>query len=106
MAALFIPDEAYLQEPLRRPGGNELPKGKAFEKNWRKLQWKPGRVSAEGLFKPGSCQIGGLPRWLRGKESACQCRRCGFNPWAGKEDPLEKEMATPSSCSCWGKPMD
>ena len=28
-----------------------------------------------------------LPRWLSGKESACQyrrCRRCGFNPWAGK----------------------
>ena len=25
-----------------------------------------------------------LPRWLTGKESACQCRRhrrCGFNPW-------------------------
>ena len=21
-----------------------------------------------------------LPRWLSGKESACQCRRCGFNP--------------------------
>ena len=23
----------------------------------------------------------GLPWWLSGKESACQCRRCGFNPW-------------------------
>ena len=23
----------------------------------------------------------GLPRWLRGKESACQCRKCGFDPW-------------------------
>ena len=21
----------------------------------------------------------GLPRWLSGKESACQCRRCGFS---------------------------
>ena len=27
---------------------------------------------------------GGLPWWLSGKESACQCRRCGFNPWVGK----------------------
>ena len=26
----------------------------------------------------------GLYRWLRGKESTCQCRRCGFDPWAGK----------------------
>ena len=25
-----------------------------------------------------------LPRWLRGKESTCQCRRHGFNLWAGK----------------------
>ena len=23
----------------------------------------------------------GLPRCLRGKESACQCRKCGFDPW-------------------------
>ena len=22
-----------------------------------------------------------LPRWLSGKESACQCRRHGFDPW-------------------------
>ena len=29
----------------------------------------------------------GLPRWLSGKESACQCRRhrrCRFSPWVGK----------------------
>ena len=25
-----------------------------------------------------------LPRWLSGKESACQCRRCRFDPWVGK----------------------
>ena len=25
-----------------------------------------------------------LPRWWRGKEFACQCRRCGFHPWVGK----------------------
>ena len=25
-----------------------------------------------------------LPRWLSGKESACQCRRCGFSPWVRK----------------------
>ena len=25
-----------------------------------------------------------LPRWLNGKESACQCRRYGFDPWVGK----------------------
>ena len=26
----------------------------------------------------------GLPGWHSGKESACQCRRCGFNPWVRK----------------------
>ena len=29
----------------------------------------------------------GIPRWLRGKESACQCRSCqrhSFDPWVGK----------------------
>ena len=25
-----------------------------------------------------------LSRWHSGKESACQCRRRGFNPWVGK----------------------
>ena len=24
------------------------------------------------------------PKWLSGKESACQCRRCGFDPWVRK----------------------
>ena len=31
--------------------------------------------------------VTGLPRWLSGKESACQCRRCRssrFGPWVGK----------------------
>ena len=26
----------------------------------------------------------GIPWWLGGKESAYQCRRCGFDPWVGK----------------------
>ena len=25
-----------------------------------------------------------LPWWLSGKESACQCRRCRFDPWVRK----------------------
>ena len=28
--------------------------------------------------------ISGLPRWLSGKESSCQCRRHRFDPWVGK----------------------
>ena len=46
-----------------------------------------------------------IPRWLIGKESACQCRRCGFNPWVRKI-PLEKKMATHSSILGLGNPVD
>ena len=38
----------------------------------------------------------GLLWWLNGKESACQCRRCGLDPWAGKI-PWRKKIATHSS---------
>jgi len=42
----------------------------------------------------------GLPWWLSGKEHGCQSRRhkrCWLNPWI-RDDPLEKETATCSSC--------
>ena len=36
-----------------------------------------------------------LPRWLRGKESACQCRRHRFDPWVGKIHWKRKWQPTP-----------
>ena len=36
----------------------------------------------------------GLPWWLSGKESACQCRRHGFNPWSGRI-PCVMEQLSP-----------
>ena len=48
----------------------------------------------------------GLPGGASSKETACQCRicrRCGFNPWAGK-DLLEEDMATRSSILVWRIP--
>ena len=39
--------------------------------------------------------------------SACQCKRCGFDPWVwslGWKDPLEEEMATYSSILAWRIP--
>ena len=42
----------------------------------------------------------GLPRWHRGKESACQCRRHqrlrGFYPWVGKITWRRKWQPTPA----------
>ena len=43
----------------------------------------------------------GLPWWLSSKESACQCRRGGFNPWSGKI-PYATEQLTP--CTATAKP--
>ena len=36
-----------------------------------------------------------LPWWLRGKESACQCRRHGFDPWVRKIPWGSKWQPTP-----------
>ena len=45
----------------------------------------------------------GLPRWLGGKESACQSRRRKSNLCIG-QIPLQKEMATHSSILAWEIP--
>ena len=37
----------------------------------------------------------GLPWWLSSKEPTCQCRRCGFNPWAWKISWRKKWQPTP-----------
>ena len=37
----------------------------------------------------------GLPSRLSSKESACQCRRRGFSPWAGKITRRRKWQPTP-----------
>ena len=37
----------------------------------------------------------GLPRWPGGKESACQCRGRGFNPWVVKVPRSRKWQPTP-----------
>ena len=58
-----------------------------------------------------------LPWWLSSKESACQCKRCGFHPWLGRspregngnplqnsclENPMDRE-AWQAACSPWGR---
>ena len=47
----------------------------------------------------------GAPRWLSGKEPACQCRRHETHVQSlGREDLLEKGMATHSSILAWRIP--
>ena len=44
---------------------------------------------------PSHIQRYGLPWWLIGKESACQCRRCGFDLWVRKIHWRRKWQPTP-----------
>ena len=49
----------------------------------------------------------GLPRWLSGKEPACQCRRgtrCKFGPWVRKIPG--GGHGHPLQCSCGENPVD
>ena len=45
-----------------------------------------------------------LPRWLSGKESTCQCGRCGFDPWVRKIPWRRKRQPTPGFSP--GNPME
>ena len=42
----------------------------------------------------------GLPWWLSGKASACQCRRHRFDPWSRKI-PHAMEHLSPMCCNYW-----
>ena len=53
----------------------------------RDLKYHPLVPPREGsmlIFFRIRYSIRGLPWWLSGRESACQCKRCGLDPWAGK----------------------
>ena len=49
--------------------------------------------------------LDGLPWWLSGKESGCQCRRGGFDPWV-REDSPGGGNDKPLQYSCPENPMD
>ena len=53
------------------------------------------RPGSTGIRDLNSVRQVGLPWWLSGKESACQCRRCGFNPWVMKSPWRREWLPTP-----------
>ena len=77
---------------------------------WR-IPWteEPGELQSMGSQRVGNDRadfflslclgyVLGLPRWLRGKESTCQCSRYQthvFNPWVGKISWKRKWQPTP-----------
>ena len=48
----------------------------------------------------------GLPRWLSGKESTCQCRRCRRHKIPGSERSPGEGNGYSLQYSCLGNPMD
>ena len=52
---------------------------KTEDTKWPQL--KPGTAKVVSTFWKDKF---GLPLWLSGKESTCQCRRHRFDPWSGK----------------------
>ena len=64
---------------------------------------KGSKSSLRFILKLQCNSLFGLPRFLSGKESTCQCRRRRFNPWVRKT-PWRKEWH-PLQYSCLGNPM-
>ena len=50
------------------------------------------------------CSLTKAPRWSRGKESTCQCRRCSFDPWDWKIPGVGN--GNPFQYSCLENSMD
>ena len=80
-----------------------------WEKMWLLFLWglwsRKGDIIKKQLEKVWEL-LWRLVRWHRGKESACQCRRCkrcGFDP-LGQEGYREWEMATCTSILAWKIP--
>ena len=51
-------------------------------------------------------KVPGLPRWLRGKEPACQCKKGDAGSVPGSGRSLGEGNGNPFLCSCLGSPMD
>ena len=92
-APVFLPEESHGQRSLEgcRPGAHTH-----IEKE---LNMKYFSIYSNDFF---FFYFSGLPWWLSGKESSCQCRR--QFPSLGGDNPLEKEMAAHCSILAWKIP--
>ena len=69
-------------------------KGRKFSEK-QQLADTPFRFKRDILERSGGSQVNfRFPRWLSGKESACQCRRQGFDPWVRKVPWRRKRQPT------------
>ena len=68
---MYITDSVYLENPNTYQNSN-------FPHLTKQVQ-----NPFPGIIKDAKRRVG-LPWWLSGKESTCQCRRWEFSPWVGK----------------------
>ena len=69
-----------------------------FSKRYHSFVNQSGSVTQSHHLKSFSVNMypsPGLPQWLSGTESTCQCRRCRFNPWLRKIPRRRKWQPTP-----------
>ena len=59
--------------------------GRPVPRAWHRgsWQWVVAKWMHDGWIRRQESRTE-LPRWLSDKESTCQCRRRGFNPWVGE----------------------
>ena len=70
---------------------------------------KEGPVQPKIIFKKCLKEMQDFPQWISDKESTCQCRIRGFNPWSGKmpraAEQLGLHATTMSFCPRAQKPQ-
>ena len=59
-------------------------------------------VTFGSVIKDNLKSSGRLPWWLSGEETACQCRRHGFDPWDGKIPRASEQL---SRCATTSEPV-
>ena len=91
-----------MRETRVRSLGREDPLEKEMVTHSSILTWRIPWILSSSIINLR--KLRGLPWWLSGKKSTCQCRRREFDPWVGKIPWRRKWQPTP--VSCLGNPMD
>ena len=92
LVAQMVKNLTAMQETRVRSHGQEDPLEKGMTTHSSILAWRIPWTEEPGGYSPRGCKeldmterlTLGLPRWLSGKESTCQCRRYKFDPWIMK----------------------
>ena len=90
-SALHIRCPKYWSFSFNISPSNEHPGLLSFRMDWLDLLAVHKRLKIRNCWFP----LLGLPRWHSGKESACPCSRCRFDPWAGKIPRRRKWQSAP-----------